>query len=141
MKILLAVDDSPVSLRATGQVIDLAGELKSLPEVHVLYVHPPIPVDFATRHVGKETLDAYYRDEGEDVLKAAVAQLRAVGLDVVRHLHVGNPAEVVVKLADELKCDYVCLGRHGRSVVADLILGSVASRVLQCSTVPVLLVG
>ena len=78
---------------------------------------------------------------GLPMIASAMAQLQAAGLDVVRHLHVGHPADVVVKLADVLECDYVGLGRHGRGVVADLILGSVATRVLQRSTVPVLLVG
>lgn len=141
MKILLAIDDSPVSLRVAEQVIALAGELRTAPEVHVLYVHPPIPVDFATRHVARETLDAYYRDEGEAVLKATVARLNEGGLAVVRHIHVGQPAEVVIRVAAELACDYLCLGRHGRGRVADLLLGSVATRVLQLSTLPVLLVG
>lgn len=141
MKILLAVDDSPVALRVVDQVIALASELKASPELHVLYVHPPIPVEFATRHVARETLDAYYRDEGESVLKEPVARLKAANLQVTRHLHVGQPADVVLRLAGELACEYLCLGRHGRSVVADLFVGSVATRVLQRATLPVLLVG
>ncbi|WP_374485821.1 universal stress protein [Zoogloea sp.] len=141
MKILLAVDDSPVALRVVAQVIALAGELKSAPDVHVLYVHPPIPIEFATRHVARETLDTYYRDEGEGVLKEPVARLKAAGLPVTPHIHVGQPADVVLHQAAVLECDYLCLGRHGRSVVADLFVGSVATRVLQRATLPVLLVG
>lgn len=141
MKILLAVDDSPVAQRVVDQVIALADQLKSVPEVHVLYVHPPIPIEFATRHVAREALDDYYRDEGEGVLKAPLARLEAAGLPVTPHILVGRPADVVLHQAAELKCDYLCLGRHGRSVVADLFVGSVATRVLQRATLPVLLVG
>ena len=140
MKILLAVDDSPASLRAATEVVRLAQGMKEEPAVHVVYVHPPIPMDFATRHVGREELDAYYRDEGEAVLKPSVGMLSEAGLAPIRHLHVGRPADVILQLVGELGCDLLCLGRHGRSAVADFFLGSVAHRVLQQATVPVLLV-
>jgi len=52
---------------------------------------------------------------------------------------VGQPAEVIVKLAGELACELICLGTHGRGAVATAVLGSVALKVLQFSQVPVLL--
>lgn len=140
MKILLAVDGSPVSLRGAEEVVRLARDMKSEPDLHVVYVHPPIPLDFATRHVGREAVEAYYRDEGEAVLKAPMAVLTAADLMPVRHLHVGPPADVILQLAGELGCDLICLGRHGRGTVADLLLGSVANRVVQRAPMPVLLV-
>ena len=140
MKILLAVDGSPVSLRAAEEVVRLARALKSEPDVHVVYVHLPIPLDFATRHVGREAVEAYYRDEGEAVLQAPLAALTASDLMPQRHLHVGQPADVILQLAGELGCDLICLGRHGRGAMADLLLGSVANRVVQRAPMPVLLV-
>ncbi|MCK7498201.1 MAG: hypothetical protein MZW92_51725 [Comamonadaceae bacterium] len=38
------------------------------PAVELLFVHPPIPIGLATKHVSQATLDAYYREEGEQAL-------------------------------------------------------------------------
>jgi nucleotide-binding universal stress UspA family protein len=47
---------------------------------------------------------------------------------------------VIARLASELKCDLIVMGSHGRSGLAGLIMGSVASRVLHLAPCPVLLV-
>ena len=56
------------------------------------------------------------------------------------HVHVGQTAEVIARLAGELECDLIVMGSHGRSGLAGLIMGSVASRVLHLAPCPVLLV-
>lgn len=141
MKILLAVDESPVSSRAVETIISLAHQFKAETEVHLLHVRPPIPLDFATRHVSQADLDAYYRSAGEAVIQGPLARLDVAGLAVIPHLHVGQPADVILLLAEDLACDLVCLGRHGRAAVTDLLLGSVAARVARACVRPVLLVG
>lgn len=140
MKILLAVDGSEHCLRAADQIIALAAELKTVPEVHVLFVHPPVPSGLLKEHVSHATLDAYYRDEGELASRDALDRLNAAGLRPQRHLHVGPPAENILRYADRFDCDWICLGRHGRSALADMVMGSVARAVLHLSRRPVLLV-
>lgn len=139
MKILLAVDGSDVSLRAAKSLVDRLQWYREPPEVHLLHVHLPIPVGLALQHVSRETLDRYYRDEGEKALEPVRDILRQGGVVAVSHIHVGQASEVIVRLADELACDMICLGTHGRGAVGNALLGSVATRVLQLATVPVLL--
>ena len=43
-------------------------------------------------------------------------------------------------MASELACDLIIMGTHGRSPVAGLVMGSVATRVLHVAPCPVLLV-
>ena len=139
MNILLAVDGSDISHRAVDRVIALAAELKTPPTVQLLHVHLPVPIGFATRHVSRETLDAYYREEGEKELAPARAQLEAAGIAFTPHVHVGQPGETICHVAGQLGCTLIAMGTHGRGALASMVIGSVARKVLQFAAVPVLL--
>jgi nucleotide-binding universal stress UspA family protein len=52
----------------------------------------------------------------------------------------GEPAEKIVKRAEELSCEMIILGCHGRTGLARLLLGSVAERVVRDSHCSVLVV-
>lgn len=140
MKILLPVDGSECALRAVDQLIDCGDWFRDLPEIHLLYVHPPIPMGRVQAHIGTETLHSYYLEEGQQQLAVAQARLDAAGRFHTSHIHVGLPAEVIAKFAGDLACDLIMMGSHGRSSLAGLLLGSVAMRVLHLAPSPVLLV-
>jgi nucleotide-binding universal stress UspA family protein len=140
LKILLPVDGSPCALRAVDHVIAHAAWFREVPEIHLLHVHPPIPIGRIQAHVGKETLHAYYREESQAQLLEAQQRLDAAGRFHTSHIHVGQPAEVIAKLAGDLGCDLIVMGSHGRGVVAGMVAGSVATRVLHLAPCPVLLV-
>lgn len=140
MKILLPVDGSDCALRAVDHLIAHSAWFREVPEIHVLHVHAPIPIGRVQAHIGKETLQAYYLEESQEHLSPAQARLDAAGRFHTTHIHVGQPAEVIAKIAGELKCDLIVMGSHGRSGVAGLVMGSVASRVLHLASCPVLLV-
>ncbi|MBU1365823.1 MAG: universal stress protein [Gammaproteobacteria bacterium] len=140
MKILLPVDGSECSLRAVDHLITHVGWFRDVPEIHLLHVHAPIPIGRVQAHVGKETLHAYYLEEGQEHLVEAQKKLDAAGRFHTTHIHVGQPAEVVARLADELACDLIVMGAHGLGALAGLVMGSVATRVLHLAPCPVLLV-
>jgi len=91
-------------------------------------------------HVGKETLHAYYLEESQMLLQEAQRRLDAAGRFHTTHIHVGQPAEVITRLAGELACDLIVMGTHGLGALAGALTGSVASRVLHLASCPVLLV-
>lgn len=140
MKILLPVDGSECALRAVDYLIAHSACFRDVPEVHLLHVHAPIPIGRVQAHIGKETLQAYYLEESQALLSEAQKKLDAAGRFHTTHIHVGQPAEVIVKMASELGCDLIVMGTHGRSGIAGLVMGSVANRVLHLATSPVLLV-
>lgn len=140
MKILLPVDGSECSLRAVDHLITHVGWFRDVPEIHLLHVHAPIPIGRVQAHIGKETLHAYYLEEGQEHLVEAQKKLDAAGRFHTTHMHVGQPAEVIARLADELGCDLIVMGAHGMGALAGLVMGSVATRILHLAPCPVLLV-
>ncbi len=140
MNILLPVDGSTCSDRAVDHAITFAGKLAGGVHLHLIYVHPPIPIGRVQAHIGHDTLQNYYREESETHLASARQRLNTARLAYIDHIHVGQPAEVIARQAVELGCELILMGTHGRSAVAGLVMGSVATRVLHLAPCPVLLV-
>ncbi|MGE5490704.1 MAG: universal stress protein [Actinomycetota bacterium] len=140
MNILLAVDGSPCSERAVEYLIGYVAGFKETPAIHLLHVHQPIPIGRVQSHIGHATLESYYREESEVQLAAARARLEAAGIQYTPHIHVGQPAEVIAKLAKDLDCGQIVMGTHGHGAVASLVIGSVAAKVLHLASCPILLV-
>ncbi len=61
---------------------------------------------------------------------------RVAGIEVVE----GEPAVEILKKAEDLNCDLVILGSHGKGKVAHAFLGSVAEKVLQRTGKPVYII-
>jgi nucleotide-binding universal stress UspA family protein len=76
-------------------------------------------------------------------IQREAAVLTADGLDVIVHVHravLGGPAPAVVNIAHEASADLIVVGTRGRSVLAGLLVGSVAQRLLHVSDLPVLVI-
>lgn len=71
-------------------------------------------------------------------LDNVVARIAERGVSVVGVLRQGNPPDEIVAAAQELKCDAIVLGTHGRKGIAHALMGSVAERVVRTSPIPVL---
>jgi len=140
MKILLPVDGSACAQRAVDLFLARRNEWRTMPELHLLHVHPPIPIGMVQAHIGHDTLQRHYREESEAEMQAARQCLDAAGVAYSTHIHVGQPAEVIARLAGELDCDQVLMGTHGRGAMGTLMLGSVAAKVVHLSSCAVELV-
>jgi len=139
MKILVAIDGSPQALSSLERLVGKFGFFRDAPRLTLIHVHPPVPYKAAAHWVGKEAVDRYYSEESDAALATAREFLTARGLafDVVKR--VGNPAEEIVAEATVGSYDMIAMGTHGHTALANLVMGSVATRVLATSTVPVLL--
>jgi nucleotide-binding universal stress UspA family protein len=141
MKILLAVDGSKQSLDAVDSLIEHAGWYRDRPEVELLTVHLPVPkLPRMGMAVSKDQIERYYREEGEEQLAAAKKKLDAAGIPYQAHILVGPVAETIVKHAKDSRCDLIFIGTRGRTGAEGLLLGSVATKVLHISNLPVLLI-
>lgn len=122
-------------------VIDHADWYREKPSVELVTVHLPVPTFHGMGAViGKQHFERYYREEGEDRLAAARKKLDAAGIPYSRHILVGPIAESIVETAVNTRCDLVCIGSRGMGDLGKALLGSTATKVLNLSDLPVLLV-
>jgi nucleotide-binding universal stress UspA family protein len=141
VKILIAVDGSKYSLDAVSNLIGHADWYRGPLEVELIYVNPPLPyAGRAGAVIGKKQIARYYQEEGEAALIRAKKMLDAAGVRYAAHILVGPVAESIVQQAKALKCDLIFIGTHGRTAAGNMLLGSVANKVLHIAKVPVLLV-
>ena len=135
MKILLAVDGSAHALDAVKCVIDHADWYRTKPDIELVTVHLPVPqLPGLGSTIGKAGIQRYYQEEGEKALAEAKKLLDRSGLACTPHILVGDPAETIVKHAKKAGCDIIAIGTPSRWI------GSCATKVLNISDVPVLLV-
>jgi nucleotide-binding universal stress UspA family protein len=77
--------------------------------------------------------------EDKAYLKSVQSEFRAAGIKVGAELAYGEPADEIVKWVQKGECDLVAMTTHGHRFVADLFLGTTATRVRHSVGVPVLL--
>ena len=141
MKILVAVDGSKPALRALKYGIALLGGLRDKNNtVTLVSVHDDAGLHLAKAYVGKEAVADYLREASDKELAPARKLLDKAGIKHDMVIRTGHIAPEIVKLAKSGRFDLLMLGSKGRHAVADLLLGSVAQRVLATADTPVLLV-
>jgi nucleotide-binding universal stress UspA family protein len=52
----------------------------------------------------------------------------------------GYPAEIILREADQLNCDVIVMGSHGKGIINQTFLGSVTKRVLRRTRKPVFII-
>lgn len=141
MKILVATDGSKPALNAVKYAINLVRQLSSTSNaITLISVHDDAGLRHAKAFVGREVVADYLRELSEKELKPACKLLDAAGIKHDMEVRTGHVAKEIVSLAKSGKYDLLVLGAKGRSAAADLLLGSVAQRVLAIAQTPVLLV-
>ncbi|MBA3623383.1 MAG: universal stress protein [Methylibium sp.] len=139
MKILLAVDGSSYTkhMLAYLAVHDaLFGAAHAYTVVHGVIALPHRAAAF----VEPDVVRGCYDDDAETVFRPIKKFLKRHGIEATFVHKIGNPADIIAKLAEKEKFDLLVMGSHGRGFLGSLVLGSVVTKVLaQCST-PVLLI-
>ena len=140
-RILIAVDGSSHSSKVARVAIRQAAAYKRPPELHLVYVHLPVPtLGGLLKPVGHEALRRYYREEGEDALRRAKNLFDRAKLACTMHILVGPTAKSLASQARKLKCDMIIMGTHGVGAIAGTLLGSVAAKTVHLAHCPVVLV-
>jgi len=140
MHIVLPVDGSAYTLRAAQVLVEQARLYKQPPQITLLTVALPIGTPLARAQLSKATLDDYYSDVGAQALAPAESLLREAGLAFASQCVVGDPSEKIAEEVQRLRPDLLVMGTHGHSALKGFVMGSVASKVVATTTVPVLLV-
>jgi nucleotide-binding universal stress UspA family protein len=80
------------------------------------------------------------RERAEGYLAWHANQLRAAGLEVACEVQLGPPPDIIVESAERCHADMIVMATHGASGLRRWALGSVADKVAQTATVPLLLI-
>ena len=140
LKLLVTTDGSDNANRVIDYVIKQAGRCAEAVEVHLLNVQMPLTSLNIKLFISIDDLNAYYRDEGMVALKIAREKLDAAGIKYEFHIGVGDPAQVIAQYAEDKGCEQIVMGTRGLGTVSNLVLGSVATKVIHLAKVPVVLV-
>ncbi len=152
-KILYATDLTPNSSHALSHAINLAqtidARIVSLfvfdqPSFNFpVYIEDHIPED---KHaVFEEERRADAADRMKKRFEYICEKEHADSPDCLQRLDsvevcTGFPAELILTKADELDCDIIVMGTHGKGVIRQTFLGSMAKRVLRRTRKPVFII-
>jgi nucleotide-binding universal stress UspA family protein len=139
MKILIAVDGSAFTKRMLAYLTAYDEFPGRAHDYTVLNVVAPVPAR-AAAVLDRSVLASYYEDEAHKVFKPIRTFLTKQGLEATYSYKVGNAADVIASSADKGKFDLLVIGSHGHGSLTNLVLGSVATKVMAKSSVPVLVI-
>lgn len=136
MKILIAADGSEHTQRMLAYLANHQW-LAQGNDFTVMTVVLEVPKRAAS-YVDASLVKGYYEEEAEKVLGPVREFFGSKGVQA-RFIHkVGHPAEELAREAGA-GYDLLALGSHGHGALGNLIMGSVATKVLSLCKVPVLL--
>lgn len=139
MKILLPVDGSPHSDRATRHVVALLQGCSGH-AVLLLNVQEPIDAPEVLGHMRASEIEAMQETRGGDALASARAVLDAAGVAYTPAVLIGPLPETIHRFADEQGCDKIVMGTRGLGALGSMLTGSVTTELLRLTSLPVTLV-
>jgi nucleotide-binding universal stress UspA family protein len=80
------------------------------------------------------------RVRAQAALAPAIAKLKRAGVHHITHTVCGDTADAIVRAARRLRCDSIVMGTRGMGAIGNLLIGSVANRVIHLASAPVTLV-
>jgi nucleotide-binding universal stress UspA family protein len=133
-RILVAVKHS----QADQTILTHVEQLARLTGAELLLVH--VADGWAARNFNQlELRESEEMKADRAYLDRLANDLRAKGFKVEPHLALGDPANQLIKVAEEQQVDLVAMSTHGHRFLSDLIHGTTADKVRHLVKVPVLL--
>ena len=139
MKILAAVDGSPYTKRMLAYLAAHDEWLGDQHDYTLVTAVNALPAR-AVSALDKATLKSYYDETAEKVFKPLRTFFEKQRIKAAFVSKVGPAAEVIADLATKGRYDLVIMGSHGYGSLANLVMGSVATKVLAHCGTPVLLI-
>ena len=133
-RVLIPVDGSDSSKNAAKYGAHLVNA--RYPKIYLLNVWEPV-----TMTIGGEMAEKVRKSseaKSMALLEEYKKLLEPCGLEIELISRSGRPDYVVLNVQEELDCDLIVIGSRGLSVLENVIMGSVVTRVLEGATCPVL---
>jgi nucleotide-binding universal stress UspA family protein len=130
--ILVTLDSTPTD-RA---IIEHVKQLAQLAQSRVILLH--VADGWAARTFGADAISPEITEDTA-YLEKVRAEFQSAGIPVEAELAYGDPTTEIVKWVQQKGCSLVAMSTHGHRFIADIFLGTTASRVQHSISVPVLL--
>ena len=130
--ILVTLDGTP-SDRA---IIDHIKQLAKLAHSRLVLLH--VADGWAARTYGRDAVSAEIAEDTA-YLEKIRAEFLSADIATEAELAYGDPASEIIKWVKQKGCDLVAMSTHGHRFLADVFLGTTATRVLHNISAPVLL--
>lgn len=139
MKILLPVDGSEHAVRAAKHVV---ASVQSCTDYRILLLNVQEPVDAPEirSHMRASEIEAMQETRGGDAMAPVREVLEKAGLAYQPTVVIGPIAETIARFATEQGCEKIVMGTRGLGAVAGVLMGSVTTRLLNLTSLPVTLV-
>jgi nucleotide-binding universal stress UspA family protein len=151
--ILVPLDGSPLAEEALSdaiRILDPKGKMTLLTVIDLPVVLPPGFYPAFPAYIESTTGEGVwdYEHSREKMLSQADVYLNqlsktlnlAAGLKIELLTEIGDPATLIVKMAEKLKVDAIVMSTHGRSGLSRWLFGSVTSKVLSDTPCPVFVI-
>jgi nucleotide-binding universal stress UspA family protein len=138
LKILLPSDGSERALDAVRHVVRLSQEGLALTVV-LANVQEPTYLYEMVLAPGAELLEASLA-AGMHALLGAQALLDAAGISYENEVGTGDPAHILLEIAERYGCDAIVMGARGVTGLREALLGSVSRTLLHDARIPVTVV-
>jgi nucleotide-binding universal stress UspA family protein len=130
--ILVTLDGTPTD-RA---IIEHVKQLAKIAGSRVVLLH--VADGWAARTYGRDAVSQEITDDTA-YLQEVRAEFQAADIPADAELAYGDPVAEIVRWVKQKGCQLVAMSTHGHRFLADLFLGTTASRVQHSVSVPVLL--
>jgi nucleotide-binding universal stress UspA family protein len=138
-RILVPIDGSACALRALDHAIDQARVAPA--EIHLLNVEAPLDhYGMVPAYLSKRAHREATSRRAKSLLAPAVDRVEAARIPFAVHVAWGEPGEAIVAAARRQRCGRIVMGTRGMGATRNLLLGSVANKVVHGAKVPVTLV-
>lgn len=134
--VLLPVDGSNQAFEAALFLVDFAKAHGPL-TIHVVNIEPK-PLEWQTHGMEPGSIKGHLSARAHIAMKPVLNVFNESGMACQEHVRMGDIAETIVAMVAELGCDAIVMGTRGLGAVSGLALGSVTTKVLHLTTVPVI---
>ena len=108
--------------------------------IHLLNVQPPVMAGEVSHVQSLKAITGARIVSGKEVLRPIQRLLEAEGVGHAVRIVLGEPAEAIVSYAAEQGCTSIVMSTRGMSALGSLVLGSVATKVVKLTDIPVTLI-
>jgi nucleotide-binding universal stress UspA family protein len=130
--ILVTLEGTPTD----QAIIEHVKQLAQLAGSRLVLLH--VADGWAARTYGPDAVSAEITEDTA-YLEKVRSELESAGIPTQAELAYGDPVAEIVKWVRERGCDLVAMSTHGHRFIADIFLGTTATRVRHSVSVPVLL--